>query len=410
MSKPDDPNLPKVDPTAADPTAGARSTGGQQPSDPRSDQTAAEAVAPIRERLRSPGRPAGDSHGKDTRGSDVSGSDFRQTDSRRALSSHGRDERQLAQDSTPVPATIDRQTDPFELSRQKSSERLVAGLFLLSFLGTVGFVLTYFLVNHEFEAAGWTLYTPLLGLTMAAALGGIGAGAVVWAKNLMDDEESTQERYPFGSSPEDQEATGTAIKAGLAETQLPRRSLLRNTLLLSGGALAILPLPLVFSLGPYQHKERKLRNTGWVEGARLIRQNGTPVNRDDLEIGSIVPVFPDVPRGTKLADSAALLIRMRPDELHLAPEREAWAVDGYVCYSAICTHLGCPVKLYQVQTHNLVCPCHQSLFEADNGAAVNFGPAARPLPQLAIFADDEGYFRAQGDFTEPVGPSFWERS
>ena len=44
-----------------------------------------------------------------------------------------------------------------------------------------------------------------------------------------------------------------------------------------------------------------------------------------------------------------------------------------------------------------------------NGAKVLFGPAARSLPQLAISVDDEGYFVAQGDYSEPVGPSFWER-
>lgn len=409
MSTPDDPNMPNPEASAADPTSGAQSTGGQQPSGPRGGQTAAESATPIRERLHAPGGQANDSHGENTRGSDVSSGDFRQTDSRKVLSSHGRDERQLAQSSPPVSVPIDRQTDPFELSRQKTSERLVAGLFLLSFLGTVGFVLTYFLVDHEFEASGYTIYTPLLGITMAAALGGIGAGAVVWAKNLMDDEEATQERYPFGSSPEDRAATGTAIKAGLAETQLPRRSLLRNTLLLSGGALAVLPLPLVLSFGPFQRKEQALATTGWEKGARLIRKNGTPVNRDDLELGGVESVFPDVPRGTKLADSAALLIRMRPDELEILPGRETWTVDGYVCYSAICTHLGCPVKLYQQQTHNLLCPCHQSTFEADHGAEVAFGPAARPLPQLAISVDDEGYFFAQGDFEEPIGPSYWER-
>ncbi len=409
MSHPDDPNMPKVDPTAVDPTAGAQSTGGQQPSGPRGGQTAAEAAPSIRERLRSPGGRVTDSHGSDTRGSDVRSGDFQQSDSRGVLTSHGRDERQLSQDMAPVQVPIDRLTDPFELSRQKSSERLVAGLFLISFLGTVGFVLTYFLVDHKFAASGFTLYTPLLGITMAAALGGIGAGAVVWAKNLMDDEESTQERYPFGSSPEDRAATGTALKAGLAETQLPRRSLLRNTLLLSGGALAVLPLPLVLSFGPFQHKERALSVTGWVKGARLIRKDGSPINRDDLEIGGVESVFPDVPRGTKLADSLVLLIRMRPDELEILPGRETWSVDGYVAYSAICTHLGCPVKLYQQQTHNILCPCHQSTFEADHGAKVAFGPAARPLPQLAISVDDQGYFLAQGDFDEPIGPSFWER-
>jgi len=75
----------------------------------------------------------------------------------------------------------------------------------------------------------------------------------------------------------------------------------------------------------------------------------------------------------------------------------------------ICTHLGCPVKLYEQQTHHLFCPCHQSTFDASNGAKVVFGPAARSLPQLPIYVDSDGYFVAGGDYPEPVGPSFWER-
>jgi len=75
----------------------------------------------------------------------------------------------------------------------------------------------------------------------------------------------------------------------------------------------------------------------------------------------------------------------------------------------ICTHLGCPVKLYEQQTHHLFCPVHQSASDASHGAKVVFGPAARNLPQLPIYVDDEGYFAAQSDYHEPVGPSFWER-
>ncbi|MCU1586596.1 MAG: Rieske 2Fe-2S protein, partial [Frankiales bacterium] len=128
-----------------------------------------------------------------------------------------------------------------------------------------------------------------------------------------------------------------------------------------------------------------------------------------LEIGSVKSVFPDVPGGRRMADSAALIIRMQPEVLKSKESRKDWSVDGHIVYSVICTHLGCPVKLYEQQTHHLFCPCHQSTFDAANGAKVLFGPAARNLPQLAISVDDEGYFVARGDFSEPVGPSFWER-
>ena len=62
--------------------------------------------------------------------------------------------------------------------------------------------------------------------------------------------------------------------------------------------------------------------------------------------------------------------------------RENWSVDGIVCYSKICTHVGCPISLNEQHTHHLLCPCHQSTFDLADSGKVVFGPAARPLPQL----------------------------
>jgi ubiquinol-cytochrome c reductase iron-sulfur subunit len=110
------------------------------------------------------------------------------------------------------------------------------------------------------------------------------------------------------------------------------------------------------------------------------------------------------------AKAAVLLMRLKPEDLHVSPGREDWNYAGIVAYSKICTHVGCPVALYEQQTHHLLCPCHQSQFDVSREATVIFGPAKRPLPQLPITVDDEGYLIARSDFTEPVGPSFWERS
>ncbi len=110
------------------------------------------------------------------------------------------------------------------------------------------------------------------------------------------------------------------------------------------------------------------------------------------------------------AKAAVLLMRLKPEQLHVSPGREDWNYAGIIAYSKICTHVGCPVALYEQITHHLLCPCHQSQFDITREAAVIFGPAKRPLPQLPITVDDEGYLIARSDFTEPVGPSFWERS
>ena len=384
-------------------------TGGQQPSPP-TGQTSAEAAGSIRDRLAA--RPTDEANsGGDSRVSGVSESDFQNTDSRARLHAGGGDEEQRSASHTPQAAeslggATYRDLTPAEA---RSAERKVSALFLLSVVGVIGFVVTYVFVEWEFGKAGNVYYTPLLGTFMALALFGIGAGAVLWAKLLMPDEEAVQERHPFGSPPEEREATAKALKEWFQQANIARRPLLIGSLALGGGALALLPVPLLFSMGPYQHKERVMGTTGWKQGVRLIRQNGTPVRLGDLVVGAVENVFPDVDHGTKRADSPALLIRMRPEELKLTGEPAEWAYQGHVVYSSICTHLGCPVKLYEQQTHNLFCPCHQSTFAADRGAEVIFGPAARPLPQLAISVDEDGYFVAQGDFAEPVGPSYWER-
>jgi ubiquinol-cytochrome c reductase iron-sulfur subunit len=375
-------------------------TGGQQPSPP-TNQTSAEAAGSIRDRLAA--RPTDEANsGGDSRVSGVSEGDFQQT-----YTSPG-DSRQRSHAAAPAGEDLGppRELTPAEA---RSAERKVSALFLLSVVGVIGFVVTYIAGEPAFGEPGNAYFTPLLGTFMALALFGIGAGAVLWAKLLMPNEEAVQERHPFGSPPEERAATAKALKEGFGQANIARRPLLLGSLALGGGALALLPIPFLFGLGPFQNKERIMATTGWREGVRLIRYNGTPVRLGDLVVGAVESVFPDVDHGTKLADSPALLIRMRPEDLQLEGEPAEWAYQGHVVYSSICTHLGCPVKLYEQQTHHLFCPCHQSTFAADQGAEVIFGPAARPLPQLPIFVDDEGYFRAGSDFREPIGPSYWER-
>mgnify|MGYP001357799875 FL=1 len=100
---------------------------------------------------------------------------------------------------------------------------------------------------------------------------------------------------------------------------------------------------------------------------------------------------------------------MLPEQITETPERASWSYDGIVAYSKVCTHVGCPVALYEQQTHHLLCPCHQSTFDLSDSGVVVFGPAGRSLPQLPITVDDKGYLVARSDFTVPVGPSYFER-
>jgi ubiquinol-cytochrome c reductase iron-sulfur subunit len=212
---------------------------------------------------------------------------------------------------------------------------------------------------------------------------------------------------------------------GLEESGLGRRPLIRNTML---GAMGLVGVPLIVGLrdlGPLPGD--KLYHTIWGtrEHMRIVRDvMGTPVHVSDLVIGDLMNAEPEAlfpteengyPEltGVELqvgkAKGAVILHRMEPDEITPSKGRENWSVDGIVCFSKICTHVGCPISLNEQQSHHLLCPCHQSTFDLTNNGKVIFGPAGRPLPQLPITVDDEGYLVARSDFTEPIGPSFWER-
>ncbi len=295
----------------------------------------------------------------------------------------------------------------FDPAADRRSERMVAALFTLSMLGTIGFVVAFFTISLHNEDGRWLNYA--LGAGFAVSLLGIGTAAIVWAKQLMPHAKAIQERGTHYSHEEEELAAEEIFLAGTAATGFARRKMLRRSML---GALALFPLPLVVALrdlGPLP--KNRLRQTGWYKDVRLVAmETRQPIRLGDVPVGGLVTVMPE---GYESADKEALsptvLIRIPPDELHLPKSHQNWAVEGHVAYSKICTHAGCPVGLYEDQTHHLFCPCHQSTFDAANGCKVIFGPAARPLPQLPIYADSNGYLRARRGYTVPVGPSFWER-
>jgi ubiquinol-cytochrome c reductase iron-sulfur subunit len=309
----------------------------------------------------------------------------------------------------PAPVeTPPRRTD-VDPAAAKRLERIIAALFLLP---VVGVILVFFAVIRWQPAqdglAALRAQNMIIGIALFLAMGGLGAGAVAWARGLMSAQEWVQKRHPFTSSQQEINATLDDLQAGIADSALPRRSLIKRTLGLSLGILPLAALPLLRDLGPLPYK--KLRTTAWKKGARLVDEGtGQPLKLGDLRIGGMATVIPPgVLSHTELAKAAALLIRTRPGELR-GDTRLEWTVDGHVAYSKICTHAGCPISLYEQQTKHLFCPCHQSTFDIVDGAHVVFGPAARPLPQLPIAVDKDGYFVATSDFRQPVGPSFWER-
>ena len=297
----------------------------------------------------------------------------------------------------------------------KRAERQVVALFAISVLATLGFLVAYFALPPGDTPESMLRSNLALGLGLALSLLGIGFAAVHWAKALMNDHEKSEDRHLQRSSDENREAAVTVLKEGAADSAIGRRGVLQGAMI---SALALFPLaivvPFVGNIGD-DWNVSKFRHTMWRKGTKLATDpSGRPIKAADVTIGSVFHVIPENlheaehPLDEK-AKAVVLLVRLDPADLTEAEDRKGWSYDGIVAYSKICTHVGCPVALYEQQTHHLLCPCHQSTFDVADGAKVVFGPAKRPLPQLPITVDDEGYLIAQSDFTEPVGPSYWER-
>ncbi|MFC9626826.1 Rieske 2Fe-2S domain-containing protein [Streptomyces sp. NPDC056930] len=300
----------------------------------------------------------------------------------------------------------------------KRSERAVAFMFTLSMLATIGFIASYVIFPVDKIVYIWpfghvSALNFSLGLTLGVALFAIGAGAVHWARTLMSDVEVADDRHAIEAEPEVKAKVLADFAAGAEESAFGRRKLIRNTLF---GALALVPLSgvvLLRDLGPLP--EKKLRNTLWAKGKQLINMNTMePLRPEDVAVGSLTFAMPEglteeaEDFQNQIAKAALMIIRIEPANIKDKRERE-WAHEGIVAFSKICTHVGCPISLYEQQTHHVLCPCHQSTFDLSDGARVIFGPAGHALPQLRIGVNSEGNLEALGDFEEPVGPAFWER-
>ena len=266
-------------------------------------------------------------------------------------------------------------------------ERVVSISFAVTAVASLALVIIYLVGGSR----------PWEGILLGLALGGLGVGLVVWATRLLDAPDEVEEREPF-ESPDAQES--------LLGGEMTRRKALTRLLIAAGGTLtAALAIP-TLSLGP--HPGESLFFTRWTGGRRVVNERGEPLRPEDIPLEGVVTVFPEGFVGG--AEEQTQLIRVQEDLLDLPDGREDWAPEGCVAYSKICTHAGCPVGLYRAEAHQLLCPCHQSTFNVLAGANPVFGPAARPLPQLPLGIDEGGFLVALDDFSEPVGPSFWNVS
>ena len=317
-----------------------------------------------------------------------------------------------------LPKHVHRNAD-VDPKAEKRAERQVAVLFLLSAVGTVLTIGSYIFIKSDkytyLPIMGSTNIQQLfLGLGLTASTLFIGLGAIQWAKKLMPDQEVIAERHEFRSEESDREDFIATLKEYGGSAGLGRRSLIKRSMGVALGLVGLSPLVLLRDTGPLPKKF--FETNSWAAGTKLLLDpSGTPIKASDLEVGAVAQVLPELPAGTErtlenTGKDAVLLIRLRPEDFNLDAERLSWTHEGIIAFSKICTHMGCAVALYEQQTHHLLCPCHQSTFDVTRAAKVIFGPAARPLPQLAITVDADGYLVAKQPFTVPVGPSFWERN
>jgi ubiquinol-cytochrome c reductase iron-sulfur subunit len=294
------------------------------------------------------------------------------------------------------PVSVD--SPQFEVAARnpKRAEHLVVACFLISGIAFACF-----------GGAFWqNADNAWLGGTLGGGMLFFGAGFVAWGKYLMP-------RGPFEEPRAMMEATKAEHDAFIGDfasrgkVAVRRRTALAMAMSFGGAVFGVVALfPLVRSLGPLP--KNSLYGTKWRKGSHLTTPEGQHVKVGDIEVGGILTVFPQDDVGSAISQTV-LIHTQAGGDIVTKPGRETWAPDGYIAFSKVCTHAGCPVGLYEEATQRLLCPCHQSLFDIYTGATPIFGPAPRPLAQLPLYIDSDGYIRAQAGYDEPIGPGFWER-
>jgi ubiquinol-cytochrome c reductase iron-sulfur subunit len=304
---------------------------------------------------------------------------------------------------TKVPMPVATLSDPHlgDAARNpKRAEGLIALILVVAIVFIAGFGVAY--------TQNWDPW--IIGGTVGAGLFLLGFGLTAWGKYLMPQGPFVEERHVLASSPEERESMAAAL-VERSTVVVKRRKLLGGLFAIGSGIFGIVALfPLLRSLGPLPGNS--LDVTDWRKGTLLVDSNGRSVTKETLVVGGIMTVYPHGRQKTQVGQAVdqTVLIRVQDSNLVTAKGRETWSPAGYVAYSKLCTHLGCPVGLYEQELELLVCPCHQSMFNVRNGAIPQFGPAPRPLPQLPLYFDSDGTLRSQMGYDSAVGPGFYERT
>jgi ubiquinol-cytochrome c reductase iron-sulfur subunit len=337
---------------------------------------------------------------------------------------------------------------------EKRAERTVAYWLLLGGVAGLALLLVFLFWPWEYQPTGsegafiYSLATPLYGLTFGLSVLAIGIGAVLIQKKFVPEEITIQERHDGASAEIQRKTVAANLADGVVGSTIQRRKLIGVSLGLSLGAFGLGTL-VAFAGGLIKNpwkpvvptaegKKAVLWTSGWNprfngETIFLARATGdshapfTKMRPEDLDAGGMETVFPwresdgdgttvesheNLSRILMGVRNPVMLIRIKTQDMSKVVKRqgqESFNFGDFFAYTKVCSHLGCPSSLYEQQTYRILCPCHQSQFDALHFAKPIFGPAARALAQLPITIDQDGYLVANGDFIEPVGPAFWER-
>jgi ubiquinol-cytochrome c reductase iron-sulfur subunit len=326
---------------------------------------------------------------------------------------------------------------------EKRAERAVTFWFVLSGLAGLASVVAFIWWPAMYVAPDddgyflYSLYTPVLGLTIGVSILALGIGVLMYVRRFVPHEVAVQDRHDGGSKELDKKTIVAQFADFGHSTSIARRSMIKRSLAFGGGVLGlvltVVPLGALLR-NPHAQSANKngLLHTGWQhtsdEKVYLRRDTGDPsevvlVKPEDLDAGSMETVFPfrkseehdeeALSAALLRSDNPVMLIRLRPEDARRVVKhsgQEDFNYADFYAYTKICSHLGCPTSLYEQRTNRILCPCHQSQFDALQYAKPVFGPATRKLAQLPIKVDEEtGYFISTGDFIEPVGPAYWER-
>ena len=280
----------------------------------------------------------------------------------------------------------------------RPAERAVLGLLGVAFVGAVAFIVAYALRGS----------TQALGLALGGSFVAFAAALIVAGKRVAPGKE-VQEPRPSLADPEEQQELERAVERG--GEGISRRRVLLGGAAAAGTALAgALAVP-VASLGPKPGD--RIGSTPWRAGTSVVGEDGTQLAPVDVDIGTFVTGFPEGADPRELG-SPVVLVRLDPADLDLPADRGDWDADGVLAFSKICTHAGCAINLYRFPSFPaqspgpaLVCPCHYSTFDPATGGNRIFGPAGRALPQLPLDLDEAGGLIAAGEFSGPIGPSWW---